>query len=233
MNKTRISKEKMFAKTLMGNKEGSAILIAIIVMMVAIMLSFSLLLGSYSLFATVNKQQNMEQCKEMAQSISREIEREITGSETNFDSFSSLKKAVEDQEAPLWSYLRFHLWQTNWPYYNEEERGHSENYAFREFEVDSDGNQEETSILDTVLIKMYWESEEGAQKNGGTSLFIKVSCTKGKQKAILTSVYDVSVEENVPGYMEAGTIILISPYNSENNAVSKNEKWSFSLAERY
>lgn len=233
MEKKSDKRQNRVGKYIPTNKDGSAILIAIIVMMVTLMLSLALLLTSYSLFATVSRQKNMEQCKEMAQSVSREIEREITGAETNFDSFDSMKKAAEEQASPLWFYLRFHLWQTSWPYYNEEERGHSKNYALREFLLNTDDIQKETEILDNVSVKMYWESEDGAQKSGGTSLFIKVSCAIGKQEAVITSVYDLSVEENVPGYTKEETEIIVSPYNSENNAVAKNEKWIFSLSERY
>ena len=66
-------------KKALKQKEGSALLIAIVIMMVLTMLTLALLLVSYSLFATANKQQGMEQCKEMAQSLSRELEEEITG----------------------------------------------------------------------------------------------------------------------------------------------------------
>lgn len=232
MRKTKTHKNRISVGQLVQQKDGFAILIAIVVMMVAIVLSLSLLLVSYSLFATVNKQQNMEQCKEMAQSVSRELEREITGPEVDYESFAAMKEAAQAEKSPLWFYLRFHLWQTNWPYYNKEERGHSETYATRNFKVESEIGGKETEILDAVSVKMYWESEDGAQKGDGTSLTIKVTCSKGKQKSTITSVYDLTVEENVPGYTEEGNVILTSSYNAENNAVGKNEKWTFSLSER-
>ena len=50
-------------KKALKQKEGSALLIAIVIMMVLTMLTLALLLVSYSLFATANKQQGMEQCK--------------------------------------------------------------------------------------------------------------------------------------------------------------------------
>ena len=232
MRKRDILKKKTSLRQCVKSKDGAAILIAIVVMMVAIVLSLSLLLVSYSLLATVNKQKNVEQCKDMAQSVSREIEREITGSEVNFQSFEEMKKAAEEGNNPLWFYLRFHLRQTNWPYYNKEEQGHSAATAVRNFKLDFDGDHDEGSILENVSVEMYWESEDGAEKGGGTSVIVKVTCARGKQKGIITSVYDLSVEENVTGYMDENTLIIDSPYNAENNAVGKNEKWTFSLSER-
>ena len=112
-------------KKALKQKEGSALLIAIVIMMVLTMLTLALLLVSYSLFATANKQQGMEQCKEMAQSLSRELEEEITGTDVDFSTYDEMKTAYEAGESPLWFYLRFNLWQSDWPYYNEEERGHT------------------------------------------------------------------------------------------------------------
>ena len=47
-------------KKALKQKEGSALLIAIVIMMVLTMLTLALLLVSYSLFATANKQQGMQ-----------------------------------------------------------------------------------------------------------------------------------------------------------------------------
>ncbi|MDD7209235.1 MAG: hypothetical protein PUH29_04160 [Lachnospiraceae bacterium] len=232
MRKKQMIRDKQMPGSILKEKKGAAILIAVVVMMIAVVLSLSLLLVSYSLYSTVNKQHNMDQCKELAQSVSREIEREITGSDVEFDSFDSMKKAVMSGEYPLWSYLRFHVWQTGWPYYNKEERGHSKTYACRTFKVKFD-ETEDTEILDTLSVKMYWESEEEAQKGEGTTLVTEVSCKKGKQESMITSVYNLSIEENIPGYTGKERVLIPGPYNKENYKIRENEKWTFSLSERY
>ena len=129
-------------KKALKQKEGSALLIAIVIMMVLTMLTLALLLVSYSLFATANKQQGMEQCKEMAQSLSRELEEEITGTDVDFSTYDEMKTAYEAGESPLWFYLRFNLWQSDWPYYNEEERGHTAAYAYRYFDINTGTGKE-------------------------------------------------------------------------------------------
>ena len=65
-------------KKSLKNKEGSAMLIAIAIMAVLVMLGLALLLVSFSLHATVNREHDAAQCKEIVQTLSRELERQIT-----------------------------------------------------------------------------------------------------------------------------------------------------------
>ena len=63
-------------KKSLKNKEGSAMLIAIAIMAVLVMLGLALLLVSFSLHATVNREHDAAQCKEIVQTLSRELEQE-------------------------------------------------------------------------------------------------------------------------------------------------------------
>ena len=57
-------------KKSLKNKEGSAMLIAIAIMAVLVMLGLALLLVSFSLHATVNREHDAAQCKEIVQTLS-------------------------------------------------------------------------------------------------------------------------------------------------------------------
>lgn len=214
-------------KKALEQKEGSALLIAIVIMMVLTMLTLALLLVSYSLFATANKQQGMEQCKEMAQSLSRELEEEITGTDVDFSTYDEMKTAYEAGESPLWFYLRFNLWQSDWPYYNEEERGHTAAYAYRYFDINTGtGKEAVADALDDISVKMYWEGENDAEKED-TSFVVQVTCQKGKLKSIITSTYELTIDENPANYGGAGEEML-----DGKHLIQTGEKWTFSLAQR-
>ena len=215
------------------NKRGSALLIAIIIMMVVLLLSLALLLVSYSLFVTAAKQQNMEQCKEMAQSLSRELEEEITGTDTAFKTYADMKQAMTSGKNPLWFYLRFHLWQTDWPYYNAEERGHTSTHAYRYFTLHAEDLEErDAAVLDGITVKMYWESESDAQRDGETPFVIEITCQKGKQKSTITSFYELSVDVPADYGGEGEKLLEHSVYNASRNTIQTDEKWTFSLSQR-
>lgn len=226
-------------KKALNNKKGSALLIAIVIMMVVTMLSLALLLVSYSLFATSNKQKNTEQCKEIAQGISRELEEEITGTSVDFSNYGEMRKALDEGKSPLWFYLRFNLWQSSWPYYNSEERGHTSSYAYRYFSIDGTKDGEK-DILGDVTVLMYWESESGAVKGSDeeqnentqseTTFVILVTCQRGKQKSTIKSTYDIIIEEQAD-YGGEGEQIIRCTENPNNNTIQTNEKWTFGSPE--
>lgn len=217
-------------KKVLKNKNGSALLIAIVIMMVVTMLGLALLLVSYSLFATSNRQKSMEQCKALAQSLSRELEEEITISQ--FSSYAAQNQALNEGKFPLWFYLRSNIWQTNWPYYNAEERGHTEDFAYRYFKLDG-SNDEVNEVVDDISICIYWESEADAQKVG-TPLIVQVTCTKGKQKSTITSTYELVIGANDYEDIKETSDKTTIPgkYNPGNNTIETGEIWSWSLTER-
>ena len=222
--------------------KGSALLIALVIMMVVMMLSLALLLVSYSLASTATRQKNIEQCKEAAQSLSTLLEKEIT-MENKFQDYDAQKAA--ESTAPLWYYLRYNVWQTSWPYYNSEEAGHSAKYAYRYFKF-----QDRMEGIDDISILMYWESEEDAERvvaetgdadENDMALNIQVTCKKGKQKSVITSVYVLTIDDFDESQGDAGgdeeedsqgDIVPDSSYNPDGNWIYSNEKWSWSLASR-
>ena len=217
-------------KRVLRNKKGSALLIAIVIMMVVTMLGLALLLVSYSLFATSNRQNSAEQCTALAQSLNRELEEEITISQ--FKDYASQTKALNDGKFPVWFYLRFNVWQTNWPYYNSEERGHTEEFSNRYFKLEGSGD-EVNEAVDDISILIYWESEADADK-AGTQLVVQVTCTKGKQKSTITSTYELVIGANDYEDIKTGDEATTTPqkYNPGGNTIETGEIWSWSLTER-
>lgn len=216
-------------------KDGSALLIAIVIMMVTMMLSLALLLVSYSLFATANKQQNLEQCKELAQSLSVELEKEIT--DPIFESYAEETAALEAGEYPLWFYLRYNVFQSSWPYYNEDERGHTQAYAYRYFKIDTP--ETDVNVADDISVLMYWSSEldtetENENEAETTELTVVVTCEKGKQRSTITTIYELVLGED-SNYDDAPQELVRSPnkdVNPNNNAINGAQKWSWGREER-
>lgn len=176
----------------MLDKKGAALLISIVVMMVMMVLGMALLLVSYSLFHTANKSQENAQCEEMAVGISQLIESEITG--VKYKNLAEMEADVAKGNAaenPLWLYLRYNVLQSNWPYYNDEERGHTENYAYRYFSIDTNTVVDTNLVTDTSIL-MWWESEDGAISDpNDVPLKVQVTCKNGEQTATVTTAYSL------------------------------------------
>ena len=75
-------------------------------------------------------------------------------------------------------------------------------------------------------MKMYWEGENDAEKED-TSFVVQVTCQKGKLKSIITSTYELTIDENPANYGGAGEEML-----DGKHLIQTGEKWTFSLAQR-
>lgn len=224
-----------------GNKnKGSAMLIAIVIMMVLTMLSLALLLVSYSLFQTVNKQQKVEQCTELARSLSRELEAEIT--EPEFRSYAQQQAASDNGEYPLWFYLRYNVLQSNWPYYDEDsdDRAHGPAEAFRHFTLEI--SEEYQDFADQISVTMYYKSDAlSDQENTGyidqeiwrdASVIVEVTCENGKQKSTVTTTYGVVEEEEAGEYDDApeGVQPVDAEMNPSHNSIYLKGAWSWNVS---
>lgn len=213
-------------KKTLTKKDGSALLVAIIIMAVVMMLSLALMLVSFNLYATASRQQNMAQCKELAQSLSGALESEITI--PPFESYSEQMDALEAGQYPLWFYLRYNVGQSNWPYFNDQRR-HTEEYAQRFFRIlPSDDATEEAKLMDDISIIMYWESETGLEENGIT-LVVQVSCEKGGQKSVITVTYELIIGSQDYDDAETG----VRPNSSSNPSLNElkypEKAWSWAV----
>ena len=87
-----------------NDNRGAAMIVAIIVVAILMVFSFSLLLVSYTLYASQSKKVASKKCSEAANSLSLAMETELCD-----------KDAISNSD--FWIYLRFHMLQSDWTFY--------------------------------------------------------------------------------------------------------------------
>ena len=188
-------------KKKLKNKDGAALMIAIVIMAIMMVLSLILLAVAFSLRATSNKQMEADQNRELAKTLSLQLEREITiNSQVPYMEEDAISKY------PLWFYLRYNVWQDDWSYYDSTLPRHTKDYAFRYFKIDSNGGtgtqsqlDSEQEHLDKISVLLYWniDVEGGVSKDNkdGTKITISVSCGEGNTKSTIVSQYSLVIDE--------------------------------------
>ena len=194
-------------RTFIGKSRGAALMIAIIIIGILVVFTFSLLLVSYTLFASQNKKAASTRCSEAANTMSEALRYELTDAE-----------AYENSD--LWNYLRFNLIQSDtWPYYDENGGDeHGKAAAYRYFVVDyntranylkkyTNGSSPE-GYPAKVQLCIYWTPPEGFDASDYTQdrlstldwkleqevrLFIEITCELGNQSYTVVNEYKLSV----------------------------------------
>lgn len=197
MNTGRQRKSDM-RKNPLKSKDGSALLIAIAIMAVLFMLGLALLLVSFSLHATANREQDAAQCREITQTLSRELEREIT------IKAEDAYKAGAVGKYPFWFYIRENIWQEDnkWPAYGETD--YLNDRAIRRFQPEQRNyiteDEKASELLANTYVEVYWTREDKtAQKGEGTNLVVSVVCSVGKSKSAVTRTYVLGIDDTVSG----------------------------------
>lgn len=214
-----------------GKNSGAALVVAIVILMLVMTLSLALLLACFSLRQSAVKQRTVEQCKEIAQGLSKELEQEIT---VSFESPEKVKEALKGEEYPLWSYLRCNIWQSSWPYFNEDEGMHQEESAYKYFTLNDNTGAGEIPGL--VTVAMYWESERGDNRETRVSwpFYIQITCQIGQQQSTIVSEYELYIEKKSE-YASAGEEGFVpgnALCNPKGNMIYLNEAWEFHFVER-
>lgn len=210
--------------------QGSAMIVAVVVGVVLMVFSLSLLLLSYSLFSSVTSKSSQIQCRELAKSVNQRLKEELTT--TAYSSYDEQTQKAGSENA-LWFYLRYNLWQNNWPYYNEGELGHTETESYKYFTIETDGTTL-NGVADQILITMYWELNDG-KKNPATitdknctDLSIKITVEKGESSYTLQSSYSLSCgneyTDEAENTMESISNLSINP---NMNSIYKIERWTW------
>lgn len=191
------------------NNRGAALMVAVIIIGILVVFTFSLLLVSYTLFASQNKKAASIRCSEAANTMSRAMEKELTDADAYLNS-------------DLWNYLRFNLIQgETWPYYDENgAAGHTAEYAYRYFTVDYNTSQNYLAKYANnaspegypakVQLCIYWmppvgfdeadysqdklsNLEVGLQRD--IRLFIEITCESGNQSYTVLNEYRLTASE--------------------------------------
>lgn len=222
-------------------RQGSAMIVAIVVSMVVVCFCLSLLLVSYALFQSSVRRVTQNQCRELAKTASIELEKEITS--PVYSDVSSQQADLAQGKNMLWQYLRYNICQNNWPYYTEDAKtGHDADAAFRYFNLNASGGDAGSyaAMADDLSVCIYWETGDPATKDDVT-LFVKVTCSKGNQTASMISTYNLvctQFSSGESGQADDGTSSgtagngNITAANPSGNNIDSTECWKWSFMER-
>ena len=218
------------SKGVKQNNKGAAMILTVIIIAIIMIFCFSLILISYNLYASQNKNLSSLRNSESSNTLSRAIGDELTDSENV-------------QKSYIWKYVRANVayvttdsdWQ-DWPYYdvNDSTGKHNEEAAFREFSLNSNPEMEGTPA--EVKVYMYWTLPSDADafrdklQNGGTRngirLHVKVVSSTASQVFESEECYKLTVRKND----NQGKAILAglntdSSINPASHSIDDNEKW--------
>lgn len=216
------------------NNQGMAMIVCLVVIMVVMVFCLSLLLLSYSLYSSSSKELTEKQCNVLAKTLARQINEQLTQSEIERDwteeSYETEKKfMIEALEEPLWSYIRCNIWQKNWPYYNEDENGHTSEYADRYFSIKTD---QDSNMADEILMKISWESDMkkfDESIKDGTLLHVSIIVKKNDSQYVSSAIYELNITDEEKVDKEKTDIIDNIKINPSHNRIVKGEKWGWSL----
>ncbi len=221
-----------------SKERGSAMVVAIVVSMVIMVASLTLLLVTYSLYASVQENTGLMQCRELAVSLSDEVGQEIMkGSPGQRDGQGG------DFQSSLYSYLRANLCQEQvWPRY--EPAGTEKLEACSKyFMLEIPPGYED--MADEILMTLYWTGEacpipdeekeeslldeignggqasDSLKEHGQVVLHVKIRVSKGGTSYTRTQAYALEVSRE-----SQEEILTETAYGT---TIDSNENWSFSV----
>ena len=193
-----------------NKNRGAALMVAVVIIGILMVFTLSLLLVTYSLYASQNKNaagtRNSEAANTLSVALTSELEK-------------------KQSEGELWRYLRFNICNSaTWTFYEPGLAGHGETEAFRYFNLNynfvakyfenpSTTDQDPLSGLEgfpgTVKLCIYWrlpetpKNTEGPEENPedvaealyqggnktGIRLYIEVICETGSQSYVVKNKY--------------------------------------------
>lgn len=232
--------KKMHCSKLNKKNRGAALVFVIIIIAIVIIFTFSLLLVTYNLYAMQSKKAASLRCSEAANSLSIALEKELTDDDAYENSW-------------FWKYLRYNMMQEEtWPYYNPGISGHTEEYAFRYFDVKANTNYGIDGFPGEVKLCVYWElPNEFSVPEGKTItdltrdekndffVTIEIMCNTGNQSYTVTNKYRVEVSEFSSEDDDEKSLLDsesgdsdYNPLNISDTKYKANEKWRFFFESR-
>lgn len=180
------------------NNRGASLLMAIILIGIILVFAFSLLLVSYTLYASQNKKVSSLRCSEAANTLSVALEEELQDPDACDNS-------------ALWKYLRCNLLNDydTWPYYDpKESSGHGKKEAYRYFDLYANTNYDAVDgFPGSLMLCIYWTPSDDTLKNMGSTsflaktmsernnakLYIEIIAESGNQSYTVTNEYLINV----------------------------------------
>lgn len=226
------------------NNHGAAMMVTIIIIAVLVVFTFSLILISYNLYASQNKNLSSDRNSEAANSLARALEEELTD-----------ENAL--QNSNLWKYLRCNIayslegitdddakdWK-DWPYYDpsaSDGDAHDEKHAKRYFKLDR--NSDIKGMPADVSICLYWELPDKELSGGevvkvgpdvvennknGIILHIEISCVTAGQSYKISDAYmltELGTEGDSALEMKIDNVRKNSRSNPMGHDIDKTKVW--------
>ena len=225
------------------NNKGAAMVVTIIIIAVLVVFSFTLILISYNLYASQNKNLASDRNSEAANTLSRALQEELDPANN------------PTKNSNLWRYLRCNIayeggsteenggW-VDWPYYEAGVDHHGYEEAKRYFKLDN--NSQIEGMPADVSLCIYWElpddparideqtglpckktPEQVEEKRSGIILYIEINCVTGGQTYQIIDkyeleIYDASEDILLQGYIQEADVVR---YNPIAHTIDKNEDW--------
>ena len=213
--------------------KGAALIVAIIVIAVLMVFAFSLMLVTYTLYSSQNKKIASKKCSEAANTLSQAMETELTDKEAYLNS-------------DLWIYLRFHLMQEDWPFYEPKLDGHKAADSIKTYDMFvnpqyiENGKSTLTGYPGSIIIKVYWMLPEQVyedHKSDREMTYINsldpATFTMADKKDIRLFVEMTAESANQSYTVKNEYTLQIGPYNDDDNPEKKKIANSYSGNELY
>lgn len=181
------------------NNRGASLLMTIILIGIILVFAFSLLLVSYTLYASQSKKAASLRCSEAANTLSVALENELTDADAY-------------KNSSLWKYLRCNIMNDyeTWPYYDPNAAsGHGEEEAFRYFDLYANTNY---PVVDgfpgNLTLCIYWTPSQKAldsvsstysilemtlEERKDATLYIQIIAEAGNQSYTITNTYKLNI----------------------------------------
>ena len=215
------------------NNKGVAMIVCITVIAILIIFCFSLLLVSYTLYASQNKNLQSNRNAEAAKTLSTALTEEL--------------KAGED-DSFLCNYLRYNIvakdagdgkYAFTWPYYEidaegNEIDGHDKANAMRYFELTKTEGVGVEGFPSKVELCMYWMKPESEKQQerfpadmNKLRLFLEITCLSGSQSYVIKNEYRLEVTPRIePPEKDYSEEIEINP---GRNKIDYYARWKWNL----
>ena len=199
------------------NNQGVALIVCITVISILVIFCFSLLLVSYTLYASQNKNLQSDRNAEAAKTLAVSIRQEL---------------AEGSDQSYLCNYLRYNVQQESWPFYevNEEDgsevAGHGASDAKRYFNLTKTEGVNIEGYPSQVELCMYWmRPVKQPTERDKTRLFVEITCRSGSQSYTIKSEYELTIF--IPDI--ATNPVSSFSINPADNTIDTSESWRWTL----
>ena len=235
----RHEKKKSYQKD-----KGMTMIVAVVIMAILIVFTFSLTLIAYSLYSSQNKNLSSMKCAEAANTLAAALSDELRYEDPATERYP-------EYESYLYKYIRYNLFHSSqtWPYYKANDPAHVSKKAFRYFDLnynttkkvyDANGAEKKPEGQSTAMsvdhveglpgktvVCIYWElpddatatQAEGNVPVSGTKLTIEVTCEAASQSYTVKKEFVLEINNYKPTTVDAGLQLALKNV-AANNAVN-------------